>query len=119
MTNVDLCTLIATELLSIDGQIRRIRLKKGGLQLAYAGNAESGQLTLSRPSPTWPSKNEIEVVQRDFAAAAMALELPILKWLELERAEAKTGTGKYNVIRLKVWFGEQREFPFGGQDETT
>lgn len=111
MTTPDLCTLIATELISTAGDVHHISLSHG-LFLAYAGDAENGKLTLSRKAPAKPSSTEIEVVQRDFAAASLVLKLPILRWQELERPLIKTNTGTYNAVRLRVWFGEQKEFPF-------
>lgn len=95
------------KLLKNDGAIRKTRLQRG-LALAYAGNNESGLLTISRAvSSQPPSKKEIEIVKRDFKVAATAVSQPVLKFRELSRERIQVGRGQHHVIRLSVAFGQQ------------
>lgn len=97
---------IQTELLFTDGEVRDFRLD-GGLALAYAGDKDEGNLTLSRPAPVSPSAGEIGIVQREFAIAALTKNLPILSWQEVGRPIVQNKSGKHYAVRLKVFFGEQ------------
>lgn len=88
------------------GEIRRAKLD--GLGLAYAGNAYSGLLTLSRPIyAKAPSEAEVSRLLREFKEAAEAAGRPVLAFKEIERGRVVLENGRYHVIRYSVYFGEQ------------
>lgn len=90
------------------GEIRRLLLPDG-TGLAYAEDGDEGQLSVSQKQE-YPSGGQVEVVQRAFAAAALAANRPILSWRVMEYATAVPATGEtHYVIRLKVVFGVQEK----------
>lgn len=90
-----------------NGEIARLSWWSG-LGLAYVGNGKRAGITVSRPeNQQAPTQQELERLERELKQVGRELNKPILSIRELNRDVLETKNGRFHVVRLIIYFGEQ------------